>query len=89
MTANMESTIREAMSTRETCGWSYDAFCKESQTLRGFESRAWRILTHDSTIEKWRPVVARQHAMCLTSIASNKHSWVVGRCRHHSKHLAS
>jgi hypothetical protein len=52
MTAHMQASVVEATIAREWCMGSDNTLSKECQSLCRLKRRAWRILSHDSTIEK-------------------------------------
>ena len=65
-----------------------NALGHKSQTLRGLKRRAWRILTHDATVEQRFPNVLLQFVMTLRTLAPHHHAGVVAGRRYHTKHFA-
>ena len=71
------------------CVCVYNALLQEGECLGGLESRTWRILSHDGTIEQGLVNILRQFPVVLASLTANHHTWVIGGAAHHTQNLAS
>ena len=88
MTAYVQALVREAMVTRVLCLGGDNAFGEECQALGGLERRAWRILTHDGTVEQRLPDIFRERSVVFVAELSFQQTWVVGGGGDHAQHLA-
>ena len=79
MTAYMQALVRESMMTGVLCMSVDDAFCKERQALCSLKRRAWRVLSHDGTVEQRLPDVFRKGFVVFVAELSFQETRVVGR----------
>src|SRR5574344_2402076 len=65
----------------------YYTFLKKSQCLRWLKCRAWRILSHNRTVEQRFPHISAQFDMILTSLTTSHYTRVVRRGGNHTQNF--
>ena len=87
VTTDVKASVVETMETAERCAWSDDALAEKCKSLRRLECRAWRILSHDASVEQWLPGIETQGSMVLAAIPAYHHTRVICGRRHHAEHF--
>ena len=86
--AHTQSFENKSVITREQSLLIYNSLGEVSNSLSGLKRRAWRILSHDGTVQKrLRRILRQLHLIPSTHLAQHHVRVVCGR-RNHAKYLS-